>query len=218
MTREDELLGLVKSKPYNFTLTEIELEDDFWSAYQAIALGDDPPTRTESREDPTPTDDKEPTDVNSTEADLFYAATVAFENGELEESQKKLEELLQRDPEFAGAEQLLADVDVQLWKQTLPLSFTARHNHRIGHCVGKLSLEDWGLEYRSKDHGVWQWRFSQIRMMERPGSWRLEIETRETELLAMGKPKSYKFMFMDSPLEDQTWRRYRRLADRSRSK
>jgi hypothetical protein len=153
-----------------------------------------------------------------TEADLFYEATVAFENGDLEESQLKLEELLEENPDFAGASQMLQDVDVQLWKETLPLSFNAKHNHRIGECTGKLSLTDWGIEYRSTEHGVWRWTFDEIRIMERPSRWRLELETEEMDLLVMGRAKKYKFEFRDAPLEDQAWRRYQRLAEKTRAK
>ena len=117
-------------------------------------------------------------------------------------------------PDFAGASQLVQDVDVQLWKASLPLSFTAKHNHRIGACTGELTLADWGIEYRSKEHGVWRWTFDKIRAMERPSPRRLEIETEEKDLLVMGRGKKYRFDFQDAPLEDEAWRRYQRLAEK----
>jgi hypothetical protein len=196
------------------------LDDGFWEDYRAIAAAAEPsPARAELRETrSSPEESNEPPEEEATEADLFYAATLAFENGDLEESQRNLEELLQKNPDFAGAELLLQDVDVQLWKETLPLSFTAKHNHRIGHCTGKLSLEEWGIEYRSAEHGLWRWSFNEIRIMERPSQWRLEIETGEVGLLVMGRAKKYKFELMDAPLEDQAWRRYQRLAEKAKSR
>jgi hypothetical protein len=206
-TKEGELLGLVQNKRYNFTLTGTGLDDVFWKDYKEIAEAE-ATTRNESGDERVPAEEGE----EPTEADLFYEATVAFENGELEKSQRKLEELLEANADFVGAAQLLEEVDVQLWKETLPLTFTAKHNHRIGSCTGKLSLTDWGIEYRSAEHGLWRWTFSEIRFMERPSRWRLELETEEMDLLVMGRAKRYKFELQNAPLEDQAWRRYQRLV------
>jgi hypothetical protein len=52
--------------------------------------------------------------------------------------------------------------------------------HRIGNCKGTLRLTGWGVEYLSEEHGTWRRRFDEIRLMERPDRWRLEIETNET--------------------------------------
>jgi len=63
-----------------------------------------------------------------------------------------------------------------------------------------------------------RWTFDEIRIMERPTIWRFEIATREKDLLIMGRPKSYKFELIDAPLEVETWRRYRILAEEMRAK
>ena len=64
-----------------------------------------------SNAETSPPDDK-PSDV-----ELFYQATLAFESGNLEVSKEKLEELLQRNPEFTGAPELLAKVNDQIRKR-----------------------------------------------------------------------------------------------------
>ena len=52
----------------------------------------------------------------------------------------------------------------QLWRKTLPLTFTARHSHRIGGCSGSLLLDAWGVEFRSSEHPRWRFRFGEIRV------------------------------------------------------
>jgi hypothetical protein len=54
--------------------------------------------------------------------------------------------------------------------------------------------------------------------MERPTIWRFEIATRERDLLMIGRPKYYNFELIDAPLEVETWRRYRILAEEMRTK
>jgi serine/threonine protein kinase len=152
------------------------------------------------------------------EAELFYDAAVAFENGDIEESQQKLEELRETNPDLAESSPLAEDVDEELWKEALPLSFLVRHDHRIGSCRGRLHLASWGVEFRSPDHEVMRWTFDEILIMERPTIWRLEIVTREKDLLMIGRPKNYKFELIDAPLKAETWRRYRVLAEESRNK
>jgi hypothetical protein len=74
------------------------------------------------------------------------------------------------------------------------------------------------VEFRSPEHEVMRWTFDEILIMERPTIWRLEIATREKDLLTIGRPKNYKFELIDAPLKAETWRRYRVLAEESRAK
>ena len=167
-----------------------------------------------SRESEPPASPKE----EPTEADLFLSAAMALENGDLEESRQKLEELRETNPELVATSQLAEDVDLELWKESLPLSFQVRHDHRIGSCRGTLHLASWGIEFRSPEHEVMRWTFDEIRIMERPTIWRFEIATREKDLLIIGRPKYYNFELIDAPLEVETWRRYRILAEEMRAK
>jgi serine/threonine protein kinase len=95
----------------------------------------------------------------------------------------------------------------RLWMKTLPLTFTARHDHRIGGCSGRLLLTESGVEYRSKEHERLRLRFDEIRVMQREDSRRLHVEANER-----GEPKSYNFSLVDRPLGAQDWARYRKLA------
>jgi tetratricopeptide (TPR) repeat protein len=144
------------------------------------------------------------------EAQLLYQATVAFERGDLEASKRQIETLLQTNPSLQGASELLVKVNDEIWKKGLPMSFEAKHNHRIGSCTGTLTLAARGIRYSSKDH-EWQWDFDEIRLLERDGRWILNLETHETEALSLGKPKNHKFEFR-SPIRDEDWSRYRRLV------
>ncbi len=101
-----------------------------------------------------------------------------------------------------------------LWRKTLPLTFTAKHSHRIGGCSGSLLLDTWGIEYRSKEHERLRLRFDEIRVMQREDARRLHIETNERDALALGKLKSYNFSLVGKPLGAPDWARYRKLANK----
>jgi hypothetical protein len=142
----------------------------------------------------------------------LHEARDAVERGELEAGETELEELLDTNPELDDANELLTEVSADLLETTLPLEFTARHEHRIGHCTGKLTLHDWGIEYISKKHGVWTWKFTHLRAMERPSPSSLHLETSDEELMGLLKSKNYNFNLLSGRLEDEVWKRYRRLA------
>jgi serine/threonine-protein kinase len=152
----------------------------------------------------------EPVALN--EPQLFYEATLAREQGDFERSKAKLEELLQRNPTFAGASELLVEVGDEIWRQTLPVAFEARHRHRIGGCTGTLSLGAGRIRFHSDAHD-WKWELRAIRIMERTDDESLLVETFEKDILGMGKPKRYRFN-LHQPLDSETWTRYRRLAKR----
>jgi serine/threonine protein kinase len=143
------------------------------------------------------------------DARLFYQAGLAFERGEWQQSKTDLETLLTKTPSFAGAIELLARVNDEMWKERLPLSFRARHNHRIGNCNGTLTLEKWGIGFSSDDH-QWLWKFGEIRMLERESRTVLNVETFETDVLGLGKPKNYRFE-LATPIRDEDWSRFERL-------
>jgi serine/threonine protein kinase len=93
--------------------------------------------------------------------------------------------------------------DEELFRKSLPLTFTAKHGHRIGSCTGSLRLEDWGVEFRSREHDPWRWPFANIRALERENARSLHVE-------AGGK--DYNFSFVGKPPTDADWARYRKLA------
>ena len=142
---------------------------------------------------------------------LFHGSRKAVAKGDLETAEQKLEALLGRNPDFNGATELLLEVSSQLVLPSLPLDFTARHDHVIGSCTGKLTLQEWGVEYRSKKHGVLQWRFQQIRRMETTRSSGLSIQTYEGDMLGLLSTKNYNFTLLNAPLEENQAKRYDRL-------
>ena len=153
---------------------------------------------------------KPPTVEAPTIADLFYRARMALERGELEESQAWIEELLLKDPTFEGASELLIEVTDRMWAENLPLTFAARHNHRLGSCRGELNLTTLGVRYLSEDHD-WAWSHVEIRILERPDANTLYVETFEKDVISLGKNKRYKFE-PHGGLSDADWVRYERLT------
>ncbi|HXV62232.1 MAG TPA: hypothetical protein VEK15_16145, partial [Vicinamibacteria bacterium] len=144
-------------------------------------------------------------------ADLFYKGRLALDRGEIVESRTLLEQLLSRDPTFAGAADLHRLVTDQIWERTLPLIVGARHNHRLGGCLGELSLTALGVRFVSSEHS-WAWavRTGDIRVLERPDPETFVVETFEKDVLGLGKNKRYLFE-LENPLSDDDWARYLRL-------
>jgi hypothetical protein len=166
--------------------------------------------RTEAREEPAPVEGaREETRSDPTEADLFYDARLALEQGELERSRAILETLLSRNPSFTGAGELYAKVTDQIWETRLPLLLGVRHKHRLGGCQGELSLASLGVRFQSPDHD-WAFRPADIRVMERPEATTFIVETFEKDTLSLGKNKRYRFD-LQTPLSDADWARYQRL-------
>ena len=145
----------------------------------------------------------------STEAELFYEAGVALEQGDLERGRASVETLLERNPSFAGAADLYVSVTDQIWEAGLPLVFGARHRHRIGGCEGELSFASLGVRFHSPDHD-WGFRPEDIRVMERPAGTTVIVETFEKDTLGLGKNKRYRFE-LDAPLRDADLARYQKL-------
>lgn len=135
---------------------------------------------------------------------------MALERGELRESEAWLNELLLKDPRFEGASELLTQVTDRIWEEKLPLTFAARHNHRIGSCEGELNLTTLGVRYVSDAHD-WAWSHDQIRVLERPDDETFFVETFEKDFVGLGKNKRYKFE-LDGGLSEEDWVRYERLA------
>lgn len=137
-------------------------------------------------------------------SEIYADARAALNRGELELSQSKLEQLKSINASYPGAQQLEDDLANRFWERTLPLAFTARHDHALGGCDGVLTLTARGFGYRSNEHD-WFWSFSDVAETERKDSRQLRIETRAGQ--------SYNFDLRD-PLVSGDWDRYQRLRSR----
>jgi serine/threonine protein kinase len=144
------------------------------------------------------------------DAELFYQANMTFERGDLLKSKLYLERLLKRSPSFSGAAELQARVQMELWKQRLPLSILASHDHRIGSCTGTLTLTTSGIRFESDEH-KWDWSFFEMRILDRRDPSELFIETHEKDVLILGKPKRFRFK-LAIPLKEDDWGRLQYLA------
>jgi hypothetical protein len=134
---------------------------------------------------------------------IFEEAKSAFDRGDLGLTASKLEELRALDPTHGGARELRAQVEERRWEQTLPRTYKARHNHRIGGCDGTVSLTAQGLSYRSSEH-EWMWSFAELARADRKNERELSVETR-------GK-KSFNFQLRD-PLASSDWSRFLALGN-----
>jgi serine/threonine protein kinase len=147
---------------------------------------------------------------------LFFDAKMAARNQDFVRSERTLEELLSRSPDFESAEGLLLEVSSELVLPALPLELAAKHSHRLGSCTGRLTLRDDGIEYRSKSHGLWQWRFDHIRAIDVGGSRGLTLQTHEDDMLGLLSSKNYNFSLLGDAPDGEFLKRYERLSRRPR--
>jgi len=147
----------------------------------------------------------------------LWGAGRAASAGELTKSEATLETLLEEYPELGRARTLIATVSAELLAPELPMEFSVRHNHRLGHCNGTLTLGDSGIQYVSRKHGTWAWDFDQIQSMHSSNEWRITLSTREDEMLGLVGSKRYVFELQSGPVEHQTWKRYERMFDAKRA-
>ena len=86
----------------------------------------------------------------------------------------------------------------------LPLRFVARHEHRVGHCTGDLSLAESGLLFEAPRHGEWHFRPEQIESL-------IERSETELELRAWTRDESetIRFTFLRPALDEAALRDYR---------
>jgi serine/threonine-protein kinase len=142
---------------------------------------------------------------------LYFEAAREARNGELELSERKLEGLLEGDPEWDRARGLVLEVSAQLVLPELPVELSAEHHHRLGSCKGRLTLREDGLEYGSKSHGLWRWDFAHVRELDAEGSRRLALSTHEDDMLGLLDRKNYNFTLLGDAVDPAFWKRYERL-------
>ncbi len=88
--------------------------------------------------------------------------------------------------------------------RSLPLRFVARHEHRVGHCTGDLSLAESGLVFEAPRHGKWRFRPEQIENLLRRSETELELRAR-----TRGESETFRFTFLRPSLEEAALRDYR---------
>ncbi|HXV63637.1 MAG TPA: serine/threonine-protein kinase [Vicinamibacteria bacterium] len=142
---------------------------------------------------------------------LFFDARTAVKNGELVLGEQRLEELLERNPQFDEASSLLLAVSGKLVLPALPLELTVKHDHSLGSCTGKLTLHESSIEYWSRKHGLLQWRFEYLQSISRRGSRGITVQTYEDDVLGLVSDKNYNFSVLGDPPDDALWKRYERL-------
>jgi serine/threonine-protein kinase len=148
---------------------------------------------------------------------LYLEASREAKNGELELSEQKLESILENDPEWERARNLVTEVSAQLVLPELPVELPAEHHHRLGSCKGRLTLREDGVEYGSKSHGLWRWDFAHVRELDAGGARRVALSTYEDDMLGLLDRKNYNFTLLGVAVDPEFWKRYERLflrADR----
>ena len=79
-----------------------------------------------------------------------------------------------------------------------------------------MTLRPDGIEYSSKSHGRWQWRFEHIRAMDVGSSRGLAVQTYEDDMLGLLSSKNYNFSLLGDSPDEEFWKRYERLSRRPR--
>ncbi len=86
----------------------------------------------------------------------------------------------------------------------LPLRFVARHEHRMGHCTGDLSLAESGLRFESPRHGEWRFSPAQIESLVQQSETELELRARLRD-----ESETYRFSFLRPALRKPALDDYR---------
>ena len=144
---------------------------------------------------------------------LYHDASAALDSGDLEGSHASLNSLIEQEPDYPGASELLLTVEGEVVRQMLPIELDAKHDHTMGSCRGRLTLADGRIEYISEKHGTWRWAFDQIVYLESKDSTHLELKTGERDMLKLGGSKRYRFE-LSEPIDQETWSGFRTLANR----
>ncbi len=144
------------------------------------------------------------------DAELFSEAESALARGELAVSKMKLDALLKINPGFSGVAELKERLEHRIWTTTLPRSFAAKHNHRIGNCDGVLSLTFTGLSFRSNDH-EWAWRYEELISIDRPDAVNFNVVTSDRDLMGILSKKRFKFR-LEEVFSDDDWRFFRKTV------
>ena len=142
---------------------------------------------------------------------LFSDARRAAEAGELEVAETQLEQLVDRNRDFEGASDLLLATSSELVIPSLPIELSAKHDHRLGSCTGRLTLHRDGVDFASSNHGTWRWPFEHMRAMDFRGAWGVHVETYEEDMLGLRSTKNYNFQLLGEPLDEDTGKRFKRL-------
>jgi serine/threonine-protein kinase len=84
-----------------------------------------------------------------------------------------------------------------------PLQFVARHEHRIGHCTGDLSLAENGLVFVASRHGEWRFPPERIESLAFLSETELELRARTRE-----ESETFRFTFLRPALDRTRFREY----------
>ncbi len=96
----------------------------------------------------------------------------------------------------------------------LPLKFVARHEHRVGHCTGDLSLAESGILFESPRHGHWRWRPEDVEGLTLRSETELDLRARKS-----GEIEMFRFTFLRPVLAEGELRGYREtVLSRKREK
>jgi serine/threonine protein kinase len=145
-----------------------------------------------------------PVATEPSDAELFAEAENALARGDLAVSQTKLDALLKINPGYSGLAELKERLERRIWTATLPKTFVARHNHRIGSCEGVLSLTFEGMSFRSNDH-EWAWAYDELISMDRPDAVNFNVVTRDRDLMGILSNKRFRFR-LEEVFSDTDWR------------
>ena len=108
-------------------------------------------------------------------SELFAEAERARDDGRIDESEAMLNAITAHEPGYPGVAELSEELELARFRETLPMSFVARHEHLVGHCTGDLHLRADGIVFETPRHGTWHWHLAEIEELTRVSSSELTI-------------------------------------------
>lgn len=85
-----------------------------------------------------------------------------------------------------------------------PLRFVARHEHRVGHCTGDLSLSASGISFESPRHDDWRWLPEDIEDLTQRSETDLNLRVKTN-----GEVETFRFTFLRPALTEEDLGSYR---------
>jgi len=106
---------------------------------------------------------------------LFADAERAREEGRIDEGEALLNAITAHHPDYPDSTELSEKLERDRFRESLPMRFVARHEHRVGHCTGDLLLRADGIAFETSRHGTWRWPVAAIERLTRVSASALSV-------------------------------------------
>lgn len=85
-------------------------------------------------------------------------------------------------------------------------TYKVKHNHTVGSCQGVLIVGENDIRYQSDYRGDSRiWTYLDVRKVESPSLRKLRLQTREEQVMQLGRDKVFEFEFIDGEVTDELY-------------